>query len=57
MNVQVYELERLRVANVELTLALEATVVTIERLSKEHRLFHADRVLALAKTALKNNKR
>lgn len=55
---QAYELNRLRESNIALTNALEVAVVTIERIARKHGPFtSADGTLALAKAALKNNKR
>ena len=52
-----YEMERLRTANVKLTLALESAVAVIEQLlAAKHSFVNAEKTLALAKAALKANK-
>lgn len=62
MNVQTYELDRLRAANATLTIALESAVITTETLIRKHGPFVStdgmlvDSMLLFAKAALKNNK-
>lgn len=58
MNAQAYELNRLRESNIALANALEVAITTIERITRKHGPFSStDGTLALARTALKNNKR
>ena len=53
-----YEMERLRTANVKLTLALESAVAVIEQLLAAKRSFvSADNTLAFAKATLRDNKK